>query len=174
MPPATTTLAYLLAAIRIPFGLALFSAPAFTASIFALPPATSSMALLGLRMVGTRDLVVGSLLLRALLHTPTLSNSPVKSSRSDGMEESLLLQPKDHTRKVREGRERKAALVRSALAAGVAIDTLDVCSAVIGYMEESLELQSALTVGIAAMAITDLGVYCLWRGVEEEVEETMS
>jgi hypothetical protein len=172
MPPTTTTLAYLLSAIRIPFGIALFSAPTLTTSLFALPPATSPLALLGLRMVGTRDLVLGSLLLRALLRNPTttISASSVKRGENNAAseEDSLLVQNGECDGKAR-AQSSKVELVRSALVAGAVVDTLDVCAAFIGYVEGSLEGQSALTVGIAAAVIADLGWVCLWRGVEGDV-----
>lgn len=139
----------LLSISRMAVGLGFLAAPKSLASVFIMP--FSPEAAIGCKMAGSRDLVVG-----ALLYACYSEGSPILVGKTTNPSEQPLLSSsgQPQTRISWNNTQR-------ALAAGMIVDGFDVLSVLWCYLDGTLPIEAAGTLGGGASLLLGLGVYCM-------------
>ena len=141
----------LLSLSRMAVGLGFLAIPGPFASIFIMP--FSPEAAIGCKMAGNRDLVLGALLYYTYRRR---YSTPRKDTVIDPSEQSLLSKSGNS-----EGHSDNS-MMRLALLSGIAVDTLDVVMVLWCYLDGTLPVEAAVTLGGGASILLGLGLYC-WR-----------
>ncbi|KAL3442249.1 hypothetical protein BJX65DRAFT_313028 [Aspergillus insuetus] len=135
----------LLVLSRIAAGLGFLTLPGPVATLFGMP--FTPEAVIGCRMAGARDIVIG-----VLLYTSRdISSNAISADDRDAKTD----------RSTRLGMKNRGWSARQrALVAGIAVDAIDVLACLWCYLDGSLPLTPALLLGGGAAVLLDLGVYC--------------
>jgi len=138
----------LLSISRMAVGLGFLAIPKPLASVFIMP--FSPEAAIGCKMAGSRDLVLG-----ALLYTCRSEGSTILMSKTTDPSEHPLFSSTGQSQAQLSWNNTQRALV-----AGMIVDGFDVLSVLWCYLDGTLPIEAAETLGGGASLLLGLGVYC--------------
>ncbi|KAL2800376.1 hypothetical protein BJX66DRAFT_332515 [Aspergillus keveii] len=134
----------LLAVSRIAAGLGFLTLPGPVATLFRMPFTTEAG--IGCRMAGARDIVIGALLYTSLTRSSNATSADTRDAKTNSSRQ--------------DPRERVWSARQRALAAGIAVDAIDVLACLWCYFDGSFPATPALLLGGGAAVLLDLGIYC--------------
>lgn len=157
-----STLTSLLALTRIGTGISLLITPRTILNIahIASPEAVSGA--VGMHFTGARDLALGIFLWRCISdHAAAMGRESGQKPTREGEETSLLAAKNGNVGKHIGETGLTEKLVKAALTTGVLVDGLDIVVCAGSYLEGSMGLGSALSIGGVALVALAWGLQCM-------------
>lgn len=140
----------LLSTSRMAVGLGFMVIPRWLASLFIMP--FSPEAAIGCKMAGTRDFVLG-----ALLYTCRSRGSTALMSKTTNPTDRFGVTGKDQWQAQLDWNNTQRALM-----SGMIVDAFDILSVLWCYLDGTLPVQAAVTLGGGASLLLGLGLCCWW------------